>query len=182
MTAMWYEQSGDQIIRFERDCGLTILQPVRGWQRPMIWDIAVRTVDTRTDILYARLNFPPVYPVKFQISRYSKLAGRFVRIHGLQIGENRPKIGLIWLLTNWHKFRIVARSSQFVLLQSLPERLFFLPGVQMPSCSRLWRTPNTAYPAWSRIWLCPRIPGRLDLNSLNITGNIEFNSPKVVIA
>ena len=37
----------------------------RGWQRPMIWDITVRTVDTRTDIPYVRLNFPPVYPVKF---------------------------------------------------------------------------------------------------------------------
>ena len=97
----------------------------RGWQRPMIWDITVRTVDARTDITYVWLTFPPVYPVNFQISRYSKVAGRFVRIYGLQIGENRPNIGLIWLLTSWHKFRIVARSSQFALLRSLPERLFF---------------------------------------------------------
>ena len=105
----------------------------RGWLRPMIWDITVRTVDARTDITYVWLTFPPVYPVNFQISRYSKVAGRFVRIYGLQIGENRPNIVLIWLLTSWHKFRIVARSSQFALLRSLPERLFFLPGVQMPT-------------------------------------------------
>ena len=44
MTAMWCEQSGDQIIQFEWDRGLTILQPVLGKTVPL------GTTDPRSEL------------------------------------------------------------------------------------------------------------------------------------
>ena len=73
MTAMWCEQSDDQIIQLEWDRGLTILQPVRGMEkRPELWlSSGSLTVVKLSCIRHLFM------PIRISVGEWNKRTGNF---------------------------------------------------------------------------------------------------------